>query len=86
MRPPSTCTKQPKLVFTAVQRPAVIGAVAAGLAAVLRALGAAVDAAQVVVHAELRPLAARGAARVLLGLLPFRVHRRAVLCQEKRKD
>src|SRR5687767_7982044 len=63
-----------------------VGAVAAGLAAVLRALGAAVDAAQVVVHAELRPLAARGAARVLLGLLPFRVHRRAVLCQEKRKD
>ena len=56
-----------------------VGAVAAGLAAVLRALGAAVDPAEVVVHAEARPFAASRAAVGLLRFLSFEVHGRTVL-------
>jgi hypothetical protein len=56
-----------------------LGAVTAWLAGVLRALGAAVDPAEVVVHAEARPLAASRAALGLLRFLSFQIHGRTVL-------
>jgi hypothetical protein len=56
-----------------------IGTVTAWLAGILRALGAAVDAAEVVVHAEARPLAASRAALELLRSLLLEIYRRTVL-------
>ena len=60
-----------------------IRAVAARLARIFGALGAAIDAAQVVVHAEARPLAARRAAFLLFRFLPLGIQRRAVLSMRR---
>jgi hypothetical protein len=63
-----------------------ISAVTAWLAGILRALGAAVDPAEMVVHAEARPLAAGRAALLFPNCLLFGVYRPAVLAMSGSGD